>query len=85
MIFGIIGTSLVFIIAMRSTASEPLETNFEIDYEEQPIIQSEGQTNASNIEAIDPRKEEFIHQQEDFEKIHASTRKQIAASSETQS
>ena len=61
MVYGIIGTSLVLIIAMRSIASGQLETNYIIDYEEQPIIRSEGQTNVSNSELIDHRKEKFIH------------------------
>ena len=60
--FGIIGTSLVFIIAMRSIASGQLETNFVIYYEEKPVIRSEGQTNVSKSELIDPSKEEFIYQ-----------------------
>ena len=62
MVFGIVGTSLVFIVAMRSIASGQLETNFVIDYEEQPIIRSESQTNVSNSEIIGPRKEKFMHQ-----------------------
>ena len=60
---------------MHSTASDQLDTNFEIDYEESLEIRSEGQANVSNSEVIDASKQEFIHQQEDFEKLFFEDKK----------